>query len=143
MAKSQAENVDSIEFVMKFPASSAIDQNYELKTSLEIPYKDSADELAHRLITSLRLPFYINDGKLQLHDDNHPVKYNNNFFIILELTQNITNFAKEKLQIKQDQIADELVLNAQKQSSGIDNLVKQWEKAYKGVCWANFINYTT
>jgi hypothetical protein len=65
MAKSHAGGDDSncIEFVMKFPTASAMDQNYELKTSLEIPYKDSADELAHRLITSLRLPYYINDGK--------------------------------------------------------------------------------
>jgi len=55
------------------------------------------------------------------------------FINFSELIQNITNFAKEKLQVKQDQIADELVLSAQKQSSGIDNLVKQWEKAYKGV----------
>lgn len=62
MANSQAEKDDSVEFVMKFPAASAIEQNYELKTSVEIPYKDSADELAHRLITSLRLPYYINDG---------------------------------------------------------------------------------
>jgi len=51
------------DFVMKFPAPSAPEYNYELKTTLEIPFKDSADELAHRLMSTLRLPSYIKEGR--------------------------------------------------------------------------------
>ncbi|XP_065346779.1 protein C12orf4 [Cloeon dipterum] len=100
------------DFIMTFPAPSAPEYNYELKTCLEIPFKDSAPELASRLIATLRLPHYIID----------------------DLTESIETFVKEKLKAEQDRIADEMVAKAikQKNSDQIDSLVKQWEVAYKG-----------
>jgi hypothetical protein len=50
------------------------------------------------------------------------------------LRDNISQFAKERLQQEQDKLADEVVLNARKNSHVIDSLVKQWEAAFKGVC---------
>ncbi|XP_059474744.1 protein C12orf4 [Neocloeon triangulifer] len=108
-AKDQDHKIDT-EFIMKFPAPSAPDYHYELKTNLQIPFKDSAPELAYRLISTLRPPFYIYDV----------------------LIENIQNFVKEKLKIEQDRLADELVSNTIKQkNSDIDALVKQWEISYK------------
>jgi hypothetical protein len=56
------KKIADADFVMKFPCPSGPDVFYEVKTTLEIPFRGSAEELAHRLINSLRLPFYIFDG---------------------------------------------------------------------------------
>jgi hypothetical protein len=54
--------VKNVEFTFTFPMRTR-DNLYRLKVPLEIPYSDEITELVQRLVTSFKLPAYIEDGE--------------------------------------------------------------------------------
>lgn len=95
-------------FIYKFPACTT-NQEYVLEIPLKIPYHGSVEELMHRLVSSFKLPCYVETDLLQSLETT-----------IKTLT---LEFYDEK--------AEKALENAKSGTLDIEEIIKNWEKIYK------------
>ena len=95
-------------FVYKFP-SCTTKQEYVLEIPLKVPYHGSIKELMHRIMTSFKIPCYVESDLLASLETT-----------IKELT---LQFYNEK--------AEKALANAKSGNLDIEDIIKNWEKIYK------------
>lgn len=95
-------------FIYKFPTCTT-NEEYMLEVPLKIPYRGSIKEFTHRIMSSFKLPCYVESDLLQSLERN-----------IKELT---LQFYDEK--------AEKALENAKSESSDLEDIIKNWEKIYK------------
>ncbi|KAF7993451.1 hypothetical protein HCN44_010046 [Aphidius gifuensis] len=95
-------------FTFKFPTCKTSDE-YTLEIPLKIPYHGSIKELSHRIVTSFKIPCYIEQ----------------------ELLESLECTVKQWTQDYYDERDDKLIEDAQNGSVEIDKIIKYWEKLYK------------
>lgn len=64
MAEETSVVSKQMDFLFTFPLQTREDTSYKLKVPMEIPFTDSIAELVQRLVSSLKLPAYIEEGRL-------------------------------------------------------------------------------
>lgn len=95
-------------FVYKFP-SCTTKQEYVLEIPLKVPYHGSIKELMHRIMTSFKIPCYVESDLLASLET-----------AVKELT---LQFYNEK--------AEKALANAKSGNLDIEDIIKNWEKIYK------------
>lgn len=101
---------ESIEktFVFKFPTCTS-NEEYSLEIPLKIPYQGSTRELVHRLMSSFKLPCYVEKDLLSTLE---------------------SSIKKWTLEFHDDKA--EKLINAAKQGNlDVEEIIKNWEKVYK------------
>ncbi|XP_078048100.1 FERRY endosomal RAB5 effector complex subunit 3 [Augochlora pura] len=107
MNASEEEHVEKT-FVYKFPTC-ATNQEYVLEIPLKIPYYGSIKELMHRIVSSFKLPCYVEP----------------------DLLQSLENTIKELTLQFYDEKAENALENAISGTTDIEEIIKNWEKTYK------------
>ncbi|XP_011067589.1 PREDICTED: uncharacterized protein C12orf4 homolog isoform X1 [Acromyrmex echinatior] len=107
MNKAEEEYVEKT-FVYKFPTCTT-NQEYTLEIPLKIPYHGSTKELMHRIMSSFKLPCYVESDLLKC------------------LQRNIKEFT---LQFH-DEKAEKFIEAAKAGSLDLEEIIKNWEKIYK------------
>ncbi|XP_017794454.1 PREDICTED: protein C12orf4 homolog [Habropoda laboriosa] len=95
-------------FVFKFPTCTT-NQEYILEIPLKIPYHGSTKELMHRIMSSFKLPYYIES----------------------DLLESLENTIKTLTLEFYDEKAEKALENAKSGNTDIEELIKNWEKSYK------------
>ncbi|CAK9804285.1 Protein C12orf4 homolog [Anthophora quadrimaculata] len=95
-------------FVYKFPTCTT-NQEYILEIPLKIPYHGSIKELMHRIMSSFKLPYYIE----------------------ADLLQSLENKIKTLTLEFYDEKAEKALENAKSGNTDIEEIIKNWEKNYK------------
>lgn len=112
MSKAQAPNMEEeyvIEtFIYKFPTCST-NEEYTLEVPLKIPFQGSIRELVHRIMSSFKLPCYVETDLLNSLETN-----------VKEWT---TKF--------HDQRSEKLIDAAKQGDLDVEEIIKNWEKVYK------------
>ncbi|XP_033321525.1 FERRY endosomal RAB5 effector complex subunit 3 [Megalopta genalis] len=107
MNMSEEEHVEKT-FVYKFPTCTT-NQEYVLEIPLKIPYYGSIKELMHRIVSSFKLPCYVEPN----------------------LLQSLENAIKELTLQFYDEKAENTLENAISGTTDIEEIIKNWEKTYK------------
>jgi len=107
MNKAEEECVERT-FVYKFPTCTT-DQEYTLEIPIRIPYHGSIKELMYRVMSSFKLPCYVESDLLEALQRD-----------IKELT---LQFHDEK--------AERLIDSAKDGTLDLEEIIKNWEKIYK------------
>jgi len=107
MNKAEEEYVEKT-FVYKFPTCTT-NQEYTLEIPLKIPHHGSTKELMHRIMSSFKLPCYVESDLLK------------------SLQHNIKEFT---LQFH-DEKAEKFIEAAKAGSLDLEEIIKNWEKIYK------------
>lgn len=107
MNKAEEEYIEKT-FVYKFPTCTT-NQEYTLEVPIKIPYHGSIKELMHRIMSSFKLPCYVESDLLESLQRN-----------IKELT---LQFHDEK--------AEKLIDAAKAGTLDLEDTIKSWEKIYK------------
>ncbi|XP_070156363.1 FERRY endosomal RAB5 effector complex subunit 3 isoform X2 [Polyergus mexicanus] len=105
--KAEEEYIEKT-FIYKFPTCTT-NQEYTLEVPIKIPYHGSIKELMHRIMSSFKLPCYVESDLLEALQRN-----------IKELT----------LQFYDDK-SEKLIEAAKKGSLDLEDIIKNWEKIYK------------
>ncbi|CAK9819118.1 Protein C12orf4 homolog [Anthophora plagiata] len=95
-------------FVYKFPTCTT-NQEYILEIPLKIPYHGSIKELMHRIMSSFKLPYYVE----------------------ADLLQSLENTIKTLTLEFYDEKAEKALENAKSGNTDIEEIIKNWEKNYK------------
>lgn len=105
--KAEEECVEKT-FVYKFPACTT-NQEYTLEVPIRIPYHGSIKELMHRVMSSFKLPCYVESDLLE------------------SLRRGI-----EELTLQfHDEKAEKLIEAAKAGTLDLEDIIKNWEKIYK------------
>ncbi|XP_076641898.1 FERRY endosomal RAB5 effector complex subunit 3 [Halictus rubicundus] len=107
MNMSEEEHVEKT-FVYKFPTCTT-NQEYVLEIPLKIPYYGSIKELMHRIVSSFKLPCYVEP----------------------DLLESLENTIKELTLQFYDERAENALENAMSGNTDIEEIIKNWEKTYK------------
>lgn len=107
MSKAEEEYVEKM-FVYKFPTCTT-NQEYTLEIPIKIPYHGSVKELMHRIMSSFKLPCYVESDLLKTLQ--HTIK---------ELT---LQFHDEK--------AEKLIETVKTGALDLEDIIKTWERIYK------------
>ncbi|XP_076277371.1 FERRY endosomal RAB5 effector complex subunit 3 [Lasioglossum baleicum] len=107
MNMSEEEHVEKT-FVYKFPTCTT-NQEYVLEIPLKIPYYGSIKELMHRIVSSFKLPCYVEP----------------------DLLESLENTIKELTLQFYDERAENALENAMSGNTDIEEIIKNWEKIYK------------
>ncbi|KAJ9586337.1 hypothetical protein L9F63_020045 [Diploptera punctata] len=101
---------DTVErlFVFKFPTCTT-NQEYKLEVPIYIPYSGSIKELTQRLISSFKLPCYVEK----------------------DLQPALDSFVKEQTIKYHDDICEKLIESARNDETDVEEVIKAWEKAFK------------
>lgn len=95
-------------FVFKFPTCTS-DQEYTLEIPVKIPYEGCKKELVHRLMSSFKLPCYVE----------------------ADLLSSLESTIKEWTLKFHDDKAEKLINSAKDGSLDVEEIIKKWEKVYK------------
>lgn len=104
---SDQETVERL-FIFTFPTCTT-NQEYKLEVPIYIPYSGSIKELTQRLISSFKLPCYIEK----------------------DLEPALDSFVKEETIKYYDDISERLIENARNGETDVEEVIKAWEKAFK------------
>ncbi|KAG7206954.1 hypothetical protein KM043_000845 [Ampulex compressa] len=104
----QEDNCTEKTFVYKFPTCTT-NQEYTLEVPLKIPYRGSIKELTHRIMSSFKLPCYVES----------------------DLLKSLERFIKQLTTQFHDRQAEKLIENAKTGNLDIEDIIKNWEKTYK------------
>lgn len=107
MNKVEEEHIEKT-FIYKFPTCTT-NQEYTLEVPIKIPYHGSIKELMHRIMSSFKLPSYVESDLLEALQRT-----------IKELT----------LQFYDDK-SEKLIEAAKTGSLDLEDIIKNWEKIYK------------
>ncbi|XP_014213928.1 protein C12orf4 homolog [Copidosoma floridanum] len=102
------ENCIEKTFIFKFPTCTS-NQEYTLEVPLKIPFQGSVKEMVHRMMTSFKLPSYIEADLLE--------------FLNINIKQWTLKFHDDR--------AEKLLDAAKKGKLDVEEVIKNWEKAYK------------
>lgn len=107
MNKAEEEHIEKT-FIFKFPTCTT-NQEYTLEVPIKIPYYGSIKELMHRIMSSFKLPCYIESDLLET------------------LQHSIKEFT---LQFYDDK-SEKLIEAAKTGTLDLEDIIKNWEKIYK------------
>ena len=103
----EEEYIEEI-FVFKFPTCTS-NQEYTLEVPLKIPFQGSVKELVHRIMSSFKLPCYVET----------------------DLQSSLESSIKEWTLRFHDQKAEKLLDSAKQGALDVEEIIKSWEKIYK------------
>lgn len=95
-------------FIYKFPTCTT-NQEYVLEVPLKIPYRGNVKELMHRIMSSFKLPCYVE----------------------LDLLESLEHTIKTLTLEFYDEKAEKALENAKSGTLDIEDIIKNWEKIYK------------
>lgn len=95
-------------FVFKFPTCTT-KQEYKLEVPIYIPYSGSIKELTQRLISSFKLPCYVEK----------------------DLQPALDKFVKEQTIKYYDDVSEKLIQSAKSGDIDVEEVIKSWEKAFR------------
>ncbi|XP_043283117.1 protein C12orf4 homolog [Venturia canescens] len=95
-------------FKFEFPTCTTND-NYTLEIPLKIPFNGSVKELTHRIMSSFKLPCYVEQ----------------------DLFESLKTFVKEQSLCFHDERSEKLIEKAQSGDLDVEEIIKNLEKAYK------------
>ncbi|XP_054271407.1 protein C12orf4 homolog [Macrosteles quadrilineatus] len=97
-----------VEYVFTFPMRTK-ENMYRLNVPLEIPYTDSISELVQRLVTSFKLPAYVED----------------------ELEKSLKLFVEKETIEFLDELAEKEIEKSLSNETDVEDVIKFWEKSFK------------